>query len=222
VGKKIQKVFLIPGQNGAGKDFVEELLKSFSNNVYCVHMREEIPLIAQNEKVIFSDREDFIKYTTKKRKKYGAGYFVKKSLENLPEISWVIVNSMRHPDEYKEAFQYAEQVIIVAVLACSLTASPDQRLKADIVRFNRLTKRGTVTDKFKSFDDFLAKDKKEWRPKNPHDPNAHNVEACVQMAIEGKGFVVLNGTDDEDSVDQIKAQIRRGLSSFDLLPTGIS
>ncbi len=220
MGKKIQTLFLITGQNGAGKDFIEEILKSFfDDNVHCVHMREQIPLIAQNEKVIFADREDFINYTTQKRQEHGAGYFVKKSLENLPEHSWVVVNSMRHPDEYQEAFQYAEQVIVVAVLACPIDASPQEKEDADRLRFNRLTERGTVTDKFESFEDFLTKDKKEWRPENPHDPSAHNVEACVQMAIEGKGFVIINGTDTEESISGIRKQIRFGLSEFDLLPS---
>ncbi len=215
--KPIGTILLLTAKNGAGKDSVEEFFLEFLGKVHVSHMRELIGKISGSPLIT---RKDFTEYTHRMRKNHGAGYFVEEACKRIPVgTEFAIINSMRHPSEYDIALQYAEKVIIIAVLDVALDASSEEILQGATLRYNRLSVRGTSTDNFKSFKQFLNDDKEEWEPVNLEDPNAHWVKRCVEMAVlEGKGFFVLNNEDGLAGLQKVRETIEQYLLSRQILP----
>ncbi len=211
--KKIEILFLLTGPNGAGKGTITALLKEKFLNIMCYEMREEIRKIGTVDGQLFLNREDFTNYTTVKRIEHGPDYFMNLVLNKTPITRFALVDSMRHPSEYQPGLLHADRVYVVAVLSCPLDASPEEKMIDLKRRYDRLIARKTETDKFESFEEFVGKDAKEWRPENPNDPNAHNVEACVTLALENN-FVILNDGD----IDSLRERFNTILFNLDLLP----
>jgi hypothetical protein len=209
-------ILLIAGENGAGKNKIQEIFlkKCISGKSYIIDMRKEIIMTAQNQGIFLQTDDEISEYATRMRRIHGAGYFLKEALDRInTEYAYIIVNSMRHPDEYKVALGYTPRVYVVGVLAAPLNASKEEKELADMLRFKRIQERGDGVRKYNSFEEFLAKDKKEWIPLDDLDFASQNVKGCIDLAVNPTGFLVINNAGE----DYLEQQLVVHLSEHNLL-----
>ena len=177
-------------------------------------MRKEIIMTAQNQSIFIQTDDEISEYATRMRRAHGAGYFLKEALDRInTEYAYIIVNSMRHPDEYKVALDYTPRVYVVGVLAAPLNAPKEEKELADMLRFKRIQERGDGVRKYNSFEEFLAKDKKEWIPLDDLDFASQNVKGCIDLAVNPTGFLVINNAGE----DYLEQQLVVHLSEHNLL-----
>ncbi len=153
----------ITGTFGAGKGTIVEYLKEkgFAHFSVRDYLIKEIK--KQNLEV---NRDNMVIVANNLREKHSPSYIIEqlyKKAEKTGKDS--VIESIRNIGEIKKLKQLGNFYLF------SIDAYPK-------IRYERLSKRGTVTDNI-SFKEFLEEEKREMN--NP-DPNKQNISKCIEMA----------------------------------------
>lgn len=160
----------ITGLYGAGKDTVAELLASKS--FYHISLSDIIREEARKRKVQLT-RDNLIKIGNELREKFGIGVLGERALARMQPDKNYVVTSIRHPGEV-EALQKRSDFILAKVVA------PPR------VRYARVTSRDRKEDSFRSFEEFVKKEKEE-QSSDFYKQQLHKVNDMAKVTIENAG-----------------------------------
>ena len=168
-------------------------------------MRETIEKIASDQNVVFNNRDEITKYTTRMRRLHGAGYFMKNAVNIKTSFrEHVVFDSVRNPEECNVIDDIAENVYIIVVLETPVDASSEEKEKAAFQSWQRAYARETVTDDV-SYKVFMEQRRREFIPEDVNDPALHNIKGCMDIVFNDpkKGFIIINDKDEENVFQQL-------------------
>lgn len=191
-------IYGIAGTNGAGKDSVAEMLAARHGFLFA--SATDMFVTELTKRGLPLDREHKANLSAEWRRESGTGVIVDKAVEMFNNsdhtFTGLIVGSLRHPGEADKIHELGGKVIWV-------DADPK-------VRYARITKnaasRGRAAEDNKSFQEFLAEEKREMTPEG--DYATLNIQAVKKLCDI---FLTNNGND--IAVFQAQAEKILGLKS---------
>ena len=170
----------LTGSYCSGKDTVAEYLVKEKNFGH-VSLSDELRKVL-NSRNIETTRENLIRIGTELRGQEGSGVLAKLALQHIPENKNFTVTSIRHPAEV-EALKVRKDFILVNVDAPA------------VKRFERMEKRNRHGDP-KTFDEFLASEKRESQDSGP----GQQLKKCMELAT-------VHFINDTDSLPKLYSKI---------------
>jgi dCMP deaminase len=176
----------LTGKNASGKGEVAEYLKSRGFTFYSLSdvLRDEL-----RKKKKVASRDNLIWLGNKLRDEQGPSVLADKILEQVQDDRHYVIDSFRNPEEVK-AFKRTKDFLLLSVEA------------SEKKRFERLQRRNREHDS-KSFEEFVAHEKKEL---NSSDPTKQNLRACAAMS----DFKIPNN----GSIDELHTRLNRFFSKI--------
>ncbi len=177
------EVIGITGTLGAGKSTIVNHLIKHGFKDYSVR---DFIITEIKKRDLEINRDNMVIVANDLRKTKSPSYIVE-SLYNKAKGDKIIIESIRTPGEI-EALKQKGKFTLIAVDA-------EQHL-----RFERITKRGSETDKI-SFDKFKEDEKKEF---NNKDPSKQNLKKCIEMSDYK--------FDNNNSLDSLKKKVEKWIN----------
>lgn len=147
-------IFGLGGTNGSGKDTVAQMLAE--RHGFLNASATEMFLGELNARKWPVDREHKSKLSAEWRRNFGMGVIVDKAVDMYKKspgkYKGIIVGSLRHPGEADRVHEFGGKQIWV---------DADPKIRYDRIQKNLEERRGTHVEEGKSFEDFLAEEKRE-------------------------------------------------------------
>lgn len=192
------KIIGISGTNGSGKDTVSKMLAEQYN--YLFADASAMFVTELNKRGLPIDRENKAKLSAEWRREFGMGAIVDKAVEmfNMSEKKYdgLVVSSLRHPGEVDSVHELGGKVIWV-------DANP--RVRYDRIQQNLHERQATHAEVGKSFEEFLAEQKREMTPVGD--------SATLNMsAVKDKADIFLDN--DGNDVEVFKKEAEKALEKY--------
>jgi dephospho-CoA kinase len=185
------RVIGLSGTNGAGKDFVAELLAERCGFLFAD--ATEMLAAELRARGLPLDRAHKSALSAEWRREFGMGVVVDKAVKLFQESSGtykgLVVSSLRHPGE-------ADRVHVLGGTVLWIDADPK-------IRYERIqtANRGRDAEDKKTYEDFLAEEQREMTPVG--DAATLNMGAVKERADS----VIYNNTNSDDLWEHLKAAL---------------